>query len=149
VAATKKQHPTLVRIRNHSDASQPAVFEHVCDKNAARGRRDFCPKIMWLRSYSSNDAPQWCLCHRDHRIPIVACCFCGEKLTHPFGYVCNCGAEEARLHRGYSSFVVQKDLHDFRGKPYPAKVRATVLEFLHDPTCPAARFKEEDGNPLF
>lgn len=138
-----------VRIRNRRDGGDP-VYEHVCDRNpndirASDGEQ---PRVLWTKPTGGakfGERFTWCIeqGYRS-RFEIFACPWCFVKLPVPTRRECNCGADEVRESRGTHAFQVQHEflLHD--GTHRRVTVKASVVEFMHEPSCPRYDQKEKD-----
>lgn len=139
-----------VKIRTKRSNNE-TVYEHVCERNPNPENMDGRPRILWLRptgapTHSLNEPrPTWVIeqGYRS-RFEIYACPWCYTHLPPPDGKACDCGADEVRESSGHHAF---ETMHDFliAGDGYRrVRVKASVLEFMHEKTCPALRLKEKD-----
>lgn len=123
----------------HKMVKPEGAYEHACpQKPMVRHQRGGKPfRVM----HEGKTSASWFLWRPGAKEYIKCCPWCTEVLPLMDDLKCTCGADDAHDHNGYQTIIVRQDCELPKSSFVNVRVRAYIVEYLHEDDCPVRGMK--------
>lgn len=106
-------------------------YEHRCQQAPLRTDRKGLRVLL-----DPGLSPSWYIYKTGSQDFIMACPWCAVTLPKVSDLICTCRADDAVDHEGFGEIVVRQQMPLNMGRSVSLRVRARVIQVLHEDSCP-------------